>query len=233
MTPIARDELWVLQVLDNAITLDSGDVLVGVELVGAAPATAPVNAGLNPVSSFRDLAREQLPRLLSMAQRLVGADAEDVVQDCLLKAYRKFDQLQEAAAAPAWLTSILVNCCRDRGRTRARQPVEIDFDQVERFSLYRKIAYEDPFPYSNSLHLDFLAEFSRADVRAVLMRLPEIYRIPLVVVYMDGYLARELAEMLHVPLGTVLARLHRGRKLFETQMWEYAEQNGLLKEGAR
>jgi RNA polymerase sigma-70 factor (ECF subfamily) len=50
---------------------------------------------------------------------------------------------------------------------------------------------------------------------------------------MDGYLARELAEMLDVPLGTVLARLHRGRKLFEIQMWEYAEQNGLLKEAAR
>jgi RNA polymerase sigma-70 factor (ECF subfamily) len=204
-----------------------------VELVAAAPATAVVNNPSNPVLSFRDLAREQLPRLLSLAQRLVGEDAEDAVQDCLLKAYRKFDQLHDAAAAPAWLTSILVNCCRDRGRSRARHPVEIDFDQVERFSLYRKIAYEDPFPYSDSLHLDFLAEFGREDVRAVLMRLPEIYRFPLVVVYMDGYLVRELAEMLHVPLGTVLARLHRGRKLFETQMWEYAEQNGLLKEGAR
>jgi RNA polymerase sigma-70 factor (ECF subfamily) len=213
--------------------MDSGDVQESVELVGAASAAAVVNNPSNPVLSFRDLARAQLPRLLSLAQRLVGEDAEDAVQDCLLKAYRKFDQLHDTAAAPAWLTSILVNCCRDRGRMRARQPVEIDFDQVERFSLYRKIAYEDPFPYSDSLHLDFLAEFSREDVRAVLMRLPESYRIPLVVVYMDGYLARELAEMLQVPLGTVLARLHRGRKLFETQMWEYAEQNGLLKEEAR
>jgi DNA-directed RNA polymerase specialized sigma24 family protein len=101
--------------------------------VGPAPATAVVNAGLNPVLSFRDLAREQLPRLLSLARRLVGEDAEDAVQDCLLKAYCRFDQLHDAAAGPAWLTSILVNCCRDRGRTRARQPVEIDFDQVERF----------------------------------------------------------------------------------------------------
>ena len=98
--------------------------------------------------------------------------------------------------------------------------------QVEEFSLYRKIAYEDPFPYSDSLHLDFLAEFGPEDVRAVLIGLPEIYRIPLVLVYMDGFLARELAEMVDVPLGTVLARLHRGRKLFEIQMWEYAEQAG-------
>jgi RNA polymerase sigma-70 factor, ECF subfamily len=200
--------------------------------VGAATSAAVTVTRSSSVLSFRDLAREQLPRLLSLARRLVGDDAEDVVQECLLKAFQKFDQLHDATAAPAWLTSILVNSCRDRARARARRPEEIDFDQVERFSLYRKIAYEDPFPYSDSLHLDFLAEFSREDVRAVLMRLPEKYRIPLVVVYMDGYLARELAEMLGVPLGTVLARLHRGRKLFETQMWEYAEQNGLLREAA-
>jgi RNA polymerase sigma-70 factor, ECF subfamily len=200
--------------------------------VGAATSAAVTVTRSSSVLSFRDLAREQLPRLLSLARRLVGDDAEDVVQECLLKAFQKFDQLHDATAAPAWLTSILVNSCRDRARARARRPEEIDFDQVERFSLFRKIAYEDPFPYSDSLHLDFLAEFSREDVRAVLMRLPEKYRIPLVVVYMDGYLARELAEMLGVPLGTVLARLHRGRKLFETQMWEYAEQNGLLREAA-
>jgi RNA polymerase sigma-70 factor, ECF subfamily len=179
--------------------------------------------------SFRTVAKEHLPRLLSLARRLVGDDAEDAVQDCLLKAFQRFDQLHDAEAAPAWLTSILVNCCRDRGRAGARRPVEIDVESIEDFSLYRRIAYEDPFPYSDSLHLDFLAEFSREDVRAVLMRLPELYRIPLVVVYMDGYLARELAEMLGVPLGTVLARLHRGRKLFEKQMWEYAEEAGLLR----
>jgi RNA polymerase sigma-70 factor (ECF subfamily) len=183
--------------------------------------------------TFRTLAREHLPRLLSLARRMVGEDAEDAVQDCLLKAFQKYDQLEDPAAGPAWLTSILVNCCRDRGRARSRRPAEIDVEDVEAFSLYRKIALEDPFPYSDSLHLDFLAGFGAEDLRAVLMRLPELYRVPLVVVYMDGYLARELAEMLQVPLGTVLARLHRGRKLFERVLWEYAEETGLLREGAQ
>lgn len=178
---------------------------------------------------FRDVAREHLPRLLSLARRLVGDEAEDAVQDCLLKAYQRWDQLEDPAAAGGWMTSILVNCCRDRGRARSRHPVLVDVEDIEDFSLYRHIAYEDPFPYSDSLHLDFLGEFSKEDVRAVLMRLPELYRIPLVVVYMDGYLARELAAMLDVPVGTVLARLHRGRKLFEKQMWEYAEESGLLR----
>ena len=182
---------------------------------------------------FRELARGQLPRLCSLARRLVGDDAEDAVQDCLLKGFQRFDQLTDAAAGPAWLTSILVNCCRDRVRAKARRPDEIDFDELERFSLYRTIAFEDPFPYSDSLHLDFLAGFGAEDVRAVLLRLPELYRMPLVLVYMDGFLAKEVARMLGVPLGTVLSRLHRGRKLFEKQMWEYAQECGLLREVTR
>ena len=181
---------------------------------------------------FRELARDQLPRLVSMARRMVGDDAEDAVQECLLKAFQRFDQLHDRAAGPAWLTRILVNCCHDLGRARARFPVEVDVENIEDFSLYRRIADEDPYPYSDSLHLDFLANFCREDVQVVLMRLPQIYRIPLVVVYMDGYLAREVAEMFDVPLGTVLSRLHRGRKLFERQMWEYAEETGMLRKGS-
>jgi RNA polymerase sigma-70 factor, ECF subfamily len=203
-----------------------------VALVGLAPGGKVDAARSDLGESFRELARTQLPRLYSIARRLVGEDAEDAVQDCLLKAFQRYHQLRGAEAGPAWLASILVNCCRDRGRTKARRPEEIDFETIEKFSLYRTIAYEDPFPYSDSLHLDFLREFGPEDVRAVLMRLPELYRVPLVLVYMDGFLAREVAGMLDVPLGTVLARLHRGRKLFEKQMWEYAEENGILRKEA-
>ena len=181
------------------------------------------------LESFRALARDQLPRLYLLARRLVDDEAEDAVQDALLKAFSRYGQLHDAAAAQAWLTSILVNCCRDHGRSMARRPAPVDFNDVEDFSLYQKLAYEDPLPYSDSLHLDFLREFGPEDVRAVLMRLPLHYRTPVVLVYMEGYLAREVADMLDVPLGTVLARMHRGRKLFERQMWEYAEESGLLR----
>ena len=182
---------------------------------------------------FRALAEEQLPRLYAIARRLVGDDAEDAVQDTLLKAYRGFDRLEHSAAGPAWLASILVNVCRDRGRARARAPQEVSLEAVGEFSLYRKIADEDPFPYSDSLHLDFLEQFGSEDVRAVLARLPDLYRIPLVLVYVDGFATKEVAQLLEAPLGTVLARLHRGRKLFERMLWEYAEETGLLKEGVR
>ena len=182
---------------------------------------------------FCALVAAQLPRLYGLARRLVGDDAEDAMQDCLLKAYRGYGRLSDHAAAPAWLTRILVNCCRDRGRARARHPAEVDLDSVDEFSLYRKIADEDPFPYSDSLHLDFLHQFGADDVRAVLASLPGRYRIPLVLTYMDGWATKEVARMLDLPLGTVLAQLHRGRKLFEKRLWEYAETHGLLKEPIR
>jgi RNA polymerase sigma-70 factor (ECF subfamily) len=192
-----------------------------------------VDNAADQAERFRTLAREQLPRLYSIARRLVGVDAEDAVQDCLLKAFQGFHQLHEIAAGPAWLTRILINCCRDRGRTVGRSVQQVELDELERFSLFRTIAYEDPYPYSDSLHLDFLNEFGPEDVRAVVMKLPMLYRIPVVLVYMDGYLAREVADLLDVPLGTVLARLHRGRKLFEKQLWDYAETHGLLRKAAR
>ncbi|HZA39374.1 MAG TPA: sigma-70 family RNA polymerase sigma factor [Actinomycetota bacterium] len=179
---------------------------------------------------FRTLAKEQLPRLYSLARRLVGEDAEDVVQDALMKAYRGFDQLADPEAAPAWLASIVVNSSRDLGRARAREPEKITVEEADGFSLYRKIAHEDPFPYSDSLHIDFLERFGSDDVRNVLLLLPEIYRIPLVLVHMQGFSTKEVAKMTDAPLGTVLARLHRGRKLFEKTMWEYAERKGLLNE---
>jgi RNA polymerase sigma-70 factor (ECF subfamily) len=179
---------------------------------------------------FRALAHEQLPRLVSLARRIVGDDAEDAVQDCLLKAFQRYAQLHDPDAGPAWLTSILVNCCHDLGRARSRRPVEVHVEEIDHFSLFRKIAYEDPFPYSDSLHLDFLDEFGAEDVRAVVLRLPQLYRVPLVLAYMEGFLVREIAAMLEVPLGTVLSRLHRGRSMFERELWEYAEEHGLLAE---
>jgi RNA polymerase sigma-70 factor (ECF subfamily) len=185
------------------------------------------------VEAFRELAEAQLPRLYGLARRLAGDDAEDAVQDCLLKAYRGFGRLAHPSAGPAWLTSILVNCCRDRARARSRRPEEVGVDDIDEFSLFRTIADEDPFPYSDSLHLDFLHQFGREDVRAVLTTIPELYRVPMLLTYVDGYHAKEVAHFLDAPLGTILARLHRGRKLFERRLWEYAAEHGLLKEGAR
>jgi RNA polymerase sigma-70 factor (ECF subfamily) len=192
-----------------------------------------IKTHVDETERYRRLATEQLPRLYTIARRLVGDDAEDAVQECLLKAFQKFSQLKDEEAAPSWMTSILVNVCRDRGRSKARQPQEVSIDEIEEFSLYRKIAEDDPFPYSDSLHIDFLHQFTKEDVHLVLWSLPEIYRAPLVLVHMEGFATKEVARIVDSPVGTVLARLHRGRKLFEKKMWDYALESGMLKEVAR
>jgi RNA polymerase sigma-70 factor (ECF subfamily) len=184
--------------------------------------------------AFQRLASRELPGLYSLARRLVRDRAEDLVQDTLIRAYRSFDTLKDDDAAGRWLKSILVNVFRDELRRRARSVEELPVGEVDDFSLYRTLVEVDPFPYSDTLHVDFLGAFGRDDVREVLLRLPEIYRAPLVLRYMDGFSTKEIARLLQTPLGTILARLHRGRKRFEAELWAFAEETGLLiKEATR
>lgn len=185
-----------------------------------------------PQPAFGEVARPHLGWLYSLARRLAGDPdlAEDMVQRCLLKAYRAYPELRDLEAVPAWLKRILVNCCRDHWRSEQRGFDETSLDDVDGPSLYRILAVEDPLPYSDSLHLDFLSSFTTEDVWAVLARLQPIYRIPLVLVHMEGYATAEVAELFDVPQNTVLSRLHRGRKRFETELWDYAQQRGLLRD---
>jgi RNA polymerase sigma-70 factor (ECF subfamily) len=178
--------------------------------------------------AFQRLVTPELPGLYGLARRLVRAGAEDLVQEALLRGYRSFEALRDDAAAGPWLKSILVNVFRDPLRKESRSVNELPVEDVEDFSLYRTLVEEDPLPYSDTLHHDFLQAFGKEDVGEVLMRMPEIYRGPLVLRYMDGFATKEIARMLGLPLGTVLARLHRGRKRFEKEMWAYAEETGLL-----
>lgn len=184
-------------------------------------------------TDFQRVAREQLPFLYALARRLAGGDAEDVVQDCLVKAYRRFEDLRDVEAAPGWFRTILLNSVRDRYRKESAGPDETPIEDVPDYSLYRKIADEDPWPYSDTVHVDFLHSFSEEDVWAVLDRLSPKYRIPLVLVHMEGMEVEDVTRMLGAPKNTILSWLHRGRKYFEKELWDYAVDNGLLKEKAR
>lgn len=182
-------------------------------------------------TEFKEVVRPHLPALYGMACRLAGDRAEDVVQECLVKAFRSLDQLRDHAAAGAWLRQILVNQARDLARKDERDADEIPVDAVaETTSLYRRIADDDPLPYSDSLHLDFLSCFSVPDVWAVLDQLPDRYRAPLVLVHMYGVPTREVAKALDLPMNTLLSQLHRGRKRFEDALWGYANEHDLLRE---
>jgi RNA polymerase sigma-70 factor, ECF subfamily len=186
-----------------------------------------------PDTEFREVVRPHLPWLYGLACRLVGDRAEDAVQDCLVKAFRGFDRLRDHQASAAWLRQILVNVVRDMARHDARQADEVSVEELdESTSLYRRLADEDPLPYSDSLHLDFLSCFTVPDVWAVLDRLPARYRTPLVLVHMYGVPTAEVAKALDLPQGTLLSQLHRGRRRFERELWDYAEQHDLLSQRA-
>lgn len=181
-------------------------------------------------SGFGVVAREQLPWLYSLARRLASDRAEDVVQECLLRAFKGFDQLKDQQAAPAWFRQILINCANDHHRKRLRAVDEQSLDETSEPTLFRRIVDEDPLPYSDSVHLDFLHSFTDDHVWAVLDRLDPKYRVPLVLVHMEGIPTADVSRMLGIPLNTVLSWLHRGRRLFETEMWNYAEEHDLVRQ---
>ncbi len=183
---------------------------------------------------FADIALEHLDRLYGFCIHLTNdrSDAEDLVQDTLLRAMRAYGDLREASRTKGWLFAIATNAWRDLCRARGRQVATVPFDTLQadgdEFSLFQTIAIEDPFPYSDELHLDFLRLFGDDEVRAVFGSITPVFRLPLILTVVHGFSCKEAAAMLEIPLGTLLSRVHRGRKQLERGLWQYAVTNGLV-----
>ena len=129
-------------------------------------------------------------RLYRIAQAILWreADSVDAVQEAVFRGWMKKDRLKAPEKLEAWLVSILVNQCRDTLRRRKREPVPLD----------EEVAAEDRLCEDLQLRL-------------ALKRLPEKYRLPLVLHYLEGYQVREVAEMMKLPQGLVSSRLHQAR----------------------
>lgn len=180
--------------------------------------------------SFASLVEPHLDYLFAFALKLSGERtvAEDLVQDALLRAFRARDTLRDRERPRHWLTKVLLSASADRSRKESPRREDVPLDD-ERFSLFDTLVEEDPFPYSDRLHLDFLDLFDDANLTAALQGISAAHRTALVLAYVYGYKAREIAELTGTTTGTVLARLHRGRKQLEKALWVYAKQRGLLK----
>jgi RNA polymerase sigma-70 factor (ECF subfamily) len=184
--------------------------------------------------SFADVARDHLDRLYGFCVHLTSdpSDADDLVQETLLRGMRAYGDLRDPSRAKGWLFAIATNAWRDMCRAHGRQVATVSFDTVatdgDEFSLFQAIAIEDPFPYSDELHLDFLRLFGDDDVRAVFGSITPVFRLPLILTVVHGFSCKEAAAILDIPLGTVLTRLHRGRKQLERGLWDYAVMNGLV-----
>jgi len=182
--------------------------------------------------TFIDEAMEYMPQLYSAAMRMThnAADAEDLVQETYLKAYRGFSNFEAGTNLRAWLFRILTNTYINSYRSKSRRPVETELDDVEDFYLYRRMGGLEAARSSRSAEDELMDWFSDAEVKSAIEALPDSFRIPVILSDVEGFSYKEISEILDVPMGTVMSRLHRGRKSLQKQLHDYALERGLAED---
>ena len=170
------------------------------------------------------------PQLYAAALRLTRnqADAEDLVQETFLKAYRGFHRFEEGSNLRAWLYRILTNNYINSYRSKQRRPEESDLADVEDLYLYRRLGNLEQTLASRSAEDQLMDLFTDDEVKAALEDLPENFRLPVLLADVEGFSYKEIAEMLDLPMGTVMSRLHRGRKTMHKQLYVFAMERGLV-----
>jgi len=178
---------------------------------------------------------EFAPQLYSAAMRMTRnqADAEDLVQEAYLRGFRSFHTFQEGTNLRAWLFRILTNAYINKYRAKQRRPQETDLADVEDHYLYRRLGSMETAAASMSAEEQFLDIFTDDEVKQALEDLPENFRLPVLLADVEGFAYKEIAEMLDIPIGTVMSRLHRGRKAMQRALYEYAEARGLTNSDSR
>jgi len=153
-------------------------------------------------------------------------DAEDLVQDTIVKAYRFFSSYEKGTNAKAWLFRILKNSFINNYRKTSKKPQQVDYDEVSSF--YESIRAERTD--TSDLERVMYRELIDDDVSKALQELPEDFRTVVLLCDVEGFTYEEIANMLDVPIGTIRSRLHRGRNLLKTQLLDYARKRGFTED---
>jgi RNA polymerase sigma-70 factor (ECF subfamily) len=156
------------------------------------------------------------------------ADAEDLVQETYLKAYRSFGTFQEGTNLKAWLYKILTNTFINTYRAKKRRPEQTELDDVEDLYLYRRLGGLEAAVAGQSAEDVVLDSFTDDEVKAALESLPDGFRMAVLLADVEGFSYKEIAEILAVPIGTVMSRLHRGRKALQKALFEFGKERGLV-----
>ena len=177
-------------------------------------------------------AMQYAPQLFSTALRMTRnrSDAEDLVQETYIKGWRSFQTFQEGTNLRAWLFRIMTNTYINKYNAQKRKGTEVELDDVEELFLYKRLGSIDQSQLSSSAEDQMLNLFTDDEVKNALESLPEDFRIPVLLSDVDGFAYKEIAEMLEIPIGTVMSRLHRGRKAMQKMLYEYARDRGLIVE---
>jgi RNA polymerase sigma-70 factor (ECF subfamily) len=181
-------------------------------------------------ATFTDVAMEFMPGLYSAALRMTRnrADAEDLVQETYLKAYRSFGSFTEGTNLRAWLYRILTNTYINNYRAAQRRPETTDVEDVEDLYLYKRLAGAGGSEPGRSAEDEALDRFTDEDVKAALESLPESFRMAVLLADVEGFSYKEISEITDVPIGTVMSRIHRGRKALQKALHDVAESRGLV-----
>ncbi|MGI8757233.1 MAG: sigma-70 family RNA polymerase sigma factor [Acidimicrobiales bacterium] len=180
-------------------------------------------------ATFAEQAMPLMSSLYSGAMRMTRnpADAEDLLQETYLRAYRGFGGFQEGTNLKAWLYRILTNTYINIYRAKQRRPIESELDEVEDLYLYRRLGGLEAARVGRSAEDELMDTFSEAEVKEAVESLPENFRMAVLLADVEGFAYKEIAEILDIPIGTVMSRLHRGRKALQKQLFDYAVTHGL------
>jgi RNA polymerase sigma-70 factor, ECF subfamily len=175
---------------------------------------------------FEEHALPHLDRLYGAALRYTRdpQDAEDLVQEAFAKAYQKFHQYEPGTNLRAWLYRILTNTYINQYRKEQRRPDEYPQDEIGDFSLYDWLAGAGA-----SAEREVLDAITADEVKQALADLPEQFRLAVYLVDVEGFSYKEAAEIMETPIGTVMSRLHRGRKQLQLALADYARRHGILR----
>ena len=191
---------------------------------------SPVQLTADEEERFRADALPMLDSLYGAALRMTRnpADAEDLVQETMLRAYRAFDRFEAGTNLKAWLFRIMTNAYINQYRKRQREPVKVPTDELEEFDLYQEIKSHDP-AYEATPETIVLDSLVDSDIIEALDDLPEQFRLAVILSDVEDFSYAEMAEIMDVPMGTVMSRLHRGRKALQKRLWELARDRGIVK----
>lgn len=157
-------------------------------------------------------------------------DASDLVQETFLKAYRFWDKFQEGSNCRAWLYKIMTNIFINNYRAKAWKPQTIDIEDIDDSFLHGQLSALGPSDDPEKL---FFSKVFDDNVKAAIDELPDDFRMVIVLSFLEDFSYQEIADTLNLNIGTVKSRLHRGRKLLQKSLWDYAVKNGFIKEASK
>ncbi|HXT23135.1 MAG TPA: sigma-70 family RNA polymerase sigma factor [Thermoanaerobaculia bacterium] len=180
---------------------------------------------------FEAAAMPYLDPLYNAAYRMARnpQDAEDLVQETYLKAYKYYDKFEEGTNLKAWLFKILKNTFINSYRKKQQAPPKADFADIE--ESFESIVRDDAGQQSLTPEEELLEKVLDEDVQRAIEELPHDYRMVVLLADLEGFSYKEIADILEIPVGTVMSRLYRGRRLLEEALLKYARGHGYIREG--